>query len=230
MGRFIESLRQRLQQENKDVQKEAEAILEAGRKQQLERERILRERSKNMPQWEEAKRQFNESGLLGVFKKVIDLKGAESYYVDPENFDEMLYWKFQVGTPYFYVELHIEKSVKEHDEYYYVGGYSNKITTKYIGVRTDQDGNVSFRGSRLSGYVGRVEGLTDGVFVNMPIVVKVPKTRWQGNPEVLEDALGKVYHLPVVAETNEMIDNPVFDRHFGIFKKRFDSEHKEPGV
>ena len=181
-----------------------------------------------MPQWEEAKRQFNESGLLGVFKKVIDLKGAESYYVDPENFDEMLYWKFQVGTPYFYVELHIEKSVKEHDEYYYVGGYSNKITTKYIGVRTDQDGNVSFRGSRLSGYVGRVEGLTDGVFVNMPIVVKVPKTRWQGNPEVLEDALGKVFRHPIISEEREMINNPSFDKFFDKFKRRFEGENKEP--
>jgi len=230
MGRFLEGLRHKNQQEEIAATKEAENILHAAREQQLERERILRKRAENRPQWEEAKRQFNESGLLAIFKKVIGLNGAESYYVDPENFDEMIYWKFQVGAPYFYAELHIKTTIKEHDEHYYVGGYSNKIKTKYIGVRTDQDGKVSFRGSRLSGYVGRVEGFTDGVFVTMPIVVKVPKTRWQENVEVLEDALGKVYEHPLVSEKRDMIDNPVFDRHFGIFKRIFDSEHKEPGV
>lgn len=215
MGKFIEGLRHKAQQGIVGVQKEVEAILKAGRRQQFERERISRERSENMPQWEEAKRQFNESGLLAIFKKVIDLKGAESYFIDPESFHEMLYWNFDVGSPYFYAELHIETTVKEHDEHYYVGGYSNKITTKYIGIRTDKTGVIEFRGK---GPFGQSK------------LVRVSKVKWQENVGVLEDALGKVYHRPLVAERSEMIDNPVFDRHFGSFKQRFENEYKDPGV
>ena len=165
-----------------------------------------------MPQWEEAKRQFNESGLLAIFKKVIDLKGAESYYVDPENFDEMIYWNWVVGAPHFYAELHIKTIVKEHDEHYYVGGYSNKTTTKYVGIRTNKDGAISFLGKRGP----------------LSLTVKVPKAKWQGNAEVLEDALGRVYSHPLTAERREIIDNPTFDRHFDNFKGEFDREYKEP--
>lgn len=149
-----------------------------------------------MPQWEEAKRQFNESGLLTIFQKVIDLKRAESYYIDPENFDRTLYWKWAVGAPYFYAELYIERSVREHDEYYFVGGYSNKIATKYVGVRTDKDGAVSFYGKKHP--FDHKGGM----------LVKVPKTKWQGNVGALEDALGRVYYHPLTSEKREIYANP----------------------
>lgn len=198
MGKFIESLHRKIQQGNIDAQREADSVLKAARKEQLEIELVLRKRAENKPQWEEAKRQFGESGLFAIFGKVVDLGGAESYYVDPESFDKIIYWKESVGRPYFYAELNIKTIVKEHDEHYYVGGYSNKITTKYVGIETDKDGVISFRGKR-------------GPF---GLTVRVPKTKWQKNVGVLENALGRVYHHSLTSERREMIGNPYFD-NFG---------------
>lgn len=218
---FIENLRRKQDQEtNSRVLWEAKKIVR-------ERERILQQRAKNRPQWEEAKRQFDESGLLTVLKRAIEFKTAKSYYVNPENFDDLLHWNFDVGDPYFYVELHIGATVKYHDRHYHVGGYSNKTTTKYVGILTDKDGTISFRGTRLSGHLGRVEGLVDGISVEVPIVIKVPKVKWERDRGNLENALGKAYHHPLISERSEVIDNPVFDRSFGSFKERFDIEHKE---
>lgn len=206
---FIEELRRRRDQQ------ESSRVLEEAEKIAIERVRILQERDKNRPQWEEAKRQFNQSGLLVVLKKAIEFKTAESYYIDPENFDDMIRWNFDVGTPHFHAELHIKTTIKGHDDHYYVGGYSNKITTKYLGIKVDKTGAIEFRGKGLFGHSK---------------FVRVSKVKWQGNVGVLEDALGRVYHHPRAAERSEMIDNPVFDRYFAIFEKKFDSEHKESGV
>ena len=59
-------------------------------------------------------------------------------------------------------------------------------------------------------------------------MAQVLKTKWQENPEVLEDALGRVCHHPLISEEREMINNPSFDKFFDKFKRRFEGENKEP--
>jgi len=200
---FIEGLRQKMQRETTEAQhkaqQEVEGILEAGHKRKIREERILQVRSENRPKWEDAKRQYDESGLSGILKKVIDLKGAESLYEDSVSFDETLNWEVDGGNPYFYAELVINKTRKRHDTYY-TGGYSDEITTKCIGVETDKDGVISFRGKRHP--LDRKRGM----------VVKVPKAKWQKDRGVLENALGKVYRHPIVSKNLEYFNMP------GLFK------------
>ncbi len=188
MGKLIESLRHSiLQEEQIAAQKEAENLLREARKQQLERERMLQRRAKNRLHWEASRKHFHESGVLGLLQEVVDLGGARGIYVDPESFDKLLWWKEAVGNPCFHAELHIKEARKEQDEHYFTGGHSDKITTRYISVDTDQDGTVSFCGKLLP----------------FDLTVRVPKAKWEEDKGVLEKALGKVYHHPQVSINRE---------------------------
>lgn len=194
MGKFLERPRH---QGIVAVQKEAKAILKTAREQWLERERVLRERPENRFQWEEARRQYDESGLSGILKEVKDLRGAESLYEDSGSFDEN-FSDENVGRPYFYAELVINRTRKYH-ETFYQGGHSDQITTEYVGIQTDKDGTISFYGKRHP--FDREGG----------IVTKIPRIKWEKNREVLENALGKVYTHPILFKDNEIIGSPFFD-------------------
>jgi len=207
MGKFIEGLRRRTQQEAATAEREAEKILEQAWQRQLEEQRTSMKRAENKPQWKESRRQFIESGIMGILQKTIELGGAYGYYVDPEDFDDTLdhrweqfgYW--DPGSPYHYAQLHLEKTRRYH-ETFYQGGHSDTITTKYISIETDHEGTVLFRGSISPGNLSCVK---------IPVVVKVPKTKWEKNGDVLENALGKVYSYPLVLKHDEMVDSPFFD-------------------
>jgi hypothetical protein len=201
MGRFIEGLRRNGVQQ---AQREADRILEAARR-----------------------KQFYESGLLGILNEVIAEKGAEAKYVDPADFDRMIYWKFDVGHPDFYAELHIQNK-REYDGALINGGHEDKITRKYVSISTDKDGSITFRGARISGQLGSVEGFAFGTFVELPIIIKVPKAEWSSNREVLEDALGKVCRHPRKSEKTEIVDSPFFDSPaFARFREAFHRENSE---
>lgn len=201
MGKFIESLRQKAEQRTFAAQKQAEEILKEGEKQRSEEERIAMERTQNRLPWEKSRDQFNESGLFTILQNVIKLRGALGRYVDPQNFDELLYWKWDVGRPYYRAELHIQETRKYH-ETFYQGGHSERITTTYIAIKTDQDGTISFQGSMFSGRIGRLK---------IPVVAKVPRAKWENNTDALENALGKVYPHPRVSNKDEIIGSPFFD-------------------
>ena len=139
---------------------------------------------------------------------------AETLHVNPENFDDMIYWKWDAGSPYFYSELHIKRVVKEHDKHYFVGGYSNKIITRYIGIFTDKEGDISFFGKR-------------GPFA---VRAEIPRVRWDGDSGILGGALGKVSRHPLISERQEMFDNPVFDKFGDYLKRKLKEEHKDDEI
>lgn len=172
MGGFLEDLRKQMAAEDQaqliarqNAEKERVASLESARERQLqkEKERRLREDS-----WRIAKAHFEQTGVRGMFNRIISLKAAMSMSEDKDNKEKdydvkRRKWIDSEDKPpkeNFTVWLSISKTESE---------------SSFIRIVTSADGTLTFHGASA---------------------ISVPKEKWESNKGILEEVLGRVYKQP----------------------------------
>lgn len=183
MGFLEELRRQKVAEEQvqqiarQNTGKERLASLESAKKQEVQKEKEA-EDARNLIK--KSKIKFHRAGIPELIKSLNEIK--------PIRFEEGYPHDEYALTPDRNERYGFDQDWKYHCRVYLTkrhdsGGGDMYYEEVYFSIITDSEGTISFEGAKKK---------------------KIKQSKWEKNPEILEEALGNAYHSPAILQGKYM--------------------------
>lgn len=152
--------------------KEKEAQRTAEKIRKQEESRGIVREAQDRANLRRAIEQFKQSGLGRMIKQLGKIDGCRHVYTNERGFDERDRSQEVAYNVSIDIDTHSDNS-----------SFSSSTTNRGIEITVAASGTIKFRGGPAGSSVLR-------------------KEEWQGNPNVVEEALGKAYRNPIISTTS----------------------------
>src|SRR5258708_2951061 len=180
---FLEGLRRKKAEEDEaekrakaNTERERIAGLERAKEQQLQREKEA-EKAKNL--LAKSKTKFHQAGMPELIKQLDEIKPIrfEEGYPEDEPYPPDMWerYGFRHQDWKYHCRVYLTKI-----NYKPVGSLETHIEEVFFEIITDSEGTITFNGGKDK------------------TIKTIKQSEWERTPKILEEALGKAYHSPVI--------------------------------